>query len=391
MDESIPDDDIDIIEDHNITENTTENISEHDDDSKTNNSKETEIHNYFDNLIDFYSDQVNLKQKYHDDLLAHKKEDIISSTALYFDLSPKLKSTTEPEIFNCASCNTIDSIKNVSGINVCTNCGIEKGPEISEDIECQFSGMAIGDNSATARSGMSNNKLLFQSNFSTKIVGNHSSYRLKQMNNVWNAMGYDERTLLKIFKKINENCRQKGIPNNVINYTHVLYKQVSDEQKKSKKGSRADKLEGLITGCIYYSCKAYGINRSHQEIAELAGIDKKTVSSGTKMFFKLMHNVIDLNANNTSFEDFLERYGYALNLDDHEIDIVKQVCQKIVQLELLDNQKPSTLGAISIYFCSNLYNFDLDKKYIADICHTTNATLDKGYKVLLEYVDKLIV
>jgi len=30
-------------------------------------------------------------------------------------------------------------------------------------------------------------------------------------------------------------------------------------------------------------------------------------------------------------------------------------------------------------------------RLFADICHTTNATLDKGYKVLLEYVDKLIV
>jgi transcription initiation factor TFIIIB Brf1 subunit/transcription initiation factor TFIIB len=278
------------------------------------NSKETEINSYFGKLIDFYNDQINLKQKYHDDLLQHKHEDILALTGLYLD-QPKPVSTTNPEIFNCVSCHAIDSIKNISGVNVCTQCGIEKGPEITEEMECQYAGMSLGDNSSTARSGLSNNNLLFQSNFSTKIVGNHTSYRLKQINNVWNYLNYDERTLLKIFKKIADNCRQNGIPSNVVNYTQVLYKQVSDEQKKSKtnRGSRSDKLEGLIAGCIYYSCKAYGINRSHLEIAQIAGINKTDVSSGCKLFFKLMHNKINLNANNTSYSDFIERYCFHLN------------------------------------------------------------------------------
>lgn len=392
MDESIPDDidvqydDEDLIDQEESSELSVDNTTTNDNTTLT--SKTDEINNHFNNLFDYSSNLLNQKQKY-----IHSHEDLTGFTGLYSDFSSK-PSSSEAELFNCLNCHAIDSIKNVIGVNVCTNCGIEKGPEITEEMECQYSGLALGDNSATPRSGLSNNKLLFQSNFSTKIVGNHTSYSLKQINNVWNTLDYTERTLLKTFKKITDNCRQKGIPNNAVSYTQVLYKQVYDEQKKAKKGnkgSRADKLEGLIAGCIYYSCKAYGINRSHQEIAEICGIDKKEVSFGCKLFFKLMHDKINLNDNNTSYNDFLERYSSQLDLDDRELNIIKDVCFNIVQLEILDNSKPSTMAAISIFFCSNLYNFDLDKKDIAEKCHTTEPTLNKNFKILMDYVEKLIV
>lgn len=306
----------------------------------------------------------------------------------------EIKEQPEPEIYNCHQCHSIDSIKNIRGMNVCTTCGSEKGSDISQEMECQYSGMAVGDNSCTARTGLSNNKLLFQSNFCTKIVGHHTSYSLKQINNVWDSLDYKERTLLKIFKKIADNCRQNGIPNNVVGYSQVLYKQVYEEQrnlKKGNKGSRADKLEGLISGCIYYSCKAYDINRSHQEIADICGIEKKEVSYGCKLFFRLMHGKMDLNKNHTDYNDFIERYCSHLELNEHEQDIVRKICKKIYQLEILDHSKPSTMAAVSIFFSSSLYNFDLDKKEIAEQCNTTEPTLNKNYKTLMEYVEQLIV
>ena len=254
--------------------------------------------------------------------------------------------------------------------------------------------MALGDNSSTARSGMSNNQLLFHSNFSTKIVGNKTSYSLKQINNVWENLNYKERTLLGIFKKISDNCRQNGIPNNVISYSHVLYTKAYDKQrncKKGNKGSRANKLGGMIGGCIYYSCKAYNINRSHQEIAEICGIDKSDVSYGCKLIFRLLHDEIDLNANRTNYRDFLERYASHLKLSNNELEIVEECCDKICNLQILNHSKPSTIAAVSIYVCSNLYDFGLDKKEIAEKCHTTEPTLNKNYRIIMDHVDQIIV
>lgn len=299
-----------------------------------------------------------------------------------------------PEVYNCVNCLAIDSIKNISGVDTCINCGDIKGSDVSQDMECQYSGFALGDNSSTARSGLSNNNLLYQSNFCTKIVGNHTSYSLKQINNVWDSLDYKERTLLKIFKKITDNCRQKGIPNNVIGYSQVLYKKVYEKQralKKGNKGSRADKLEGLIAGCIYFSCKAYDLNRSHAEIAEICDINKTEVSYGCKLFFRLMHREINLNQNNTNYKDFLERYASHLNLSLEELEIVTEMCEKIYELEILDHSKPSTIAAVCIYLTSNLYDFGLEKKEIADKCNTTEPTLNKNYKLMMEYVEKIIV
>lgn len=299
-----------------------------------------------------------------------------------------------PENYNCYNCQAIDSIKSIRGVNCCVECGDVKGEDISQEMECQYSGMAMGDNSSTARSGMSNNNLVYQSNFNTKIVGNHMSYGLKQKNNVWDSLTYKERALLSNFKKITGNCRQSGVPNNVISFSHVLYTQFYEKQKTikiGKNGSRADNLVGVLGGCIYYSCKGYGINRSHQEISEICGTTVSVISYGCKLVFRLLHKEINLNQNQTTYRDFLERYSSHLILTPYESKIVKEICEIMTKLDLLSGNKPSTLAAVGIYFANNIYNFDLDKHEISEKCHTTEATLAKNYKILLESVVKLII
>lgn len=310
----------------------------------------------------------------------------------YNDLCcPQPEEPTAPEQYNCRTCNSIDSIKNIQGTLVCTNCGLEHGNEISQELECQT---LSKENGNTARSGQVNNTLLPQSNFCTKIVGNKTSHRLKQINNVWDSIDYKERTLMKIFKKISDDCRQNGIPNNVISYSQVLYKQVHEEQRKQRKGtrgSRSDKLNGLIAGCIFYACKAYSINRSHQEIADICNIVKKDVSYGCKIFFRLMHDKIDLTLNHTTYQNFIERFSSYLQLTPDETKIIKQTCQLISEQNLMDQNKPSTVVAVTIYFCSQIYGFDLSKKDIAEHCNTTPATLEKNHKILTESAHLILV
>lgn len=296
--------------------------------------------------------------------------------------------------YNCHMCGSIDSVKPVDGVAVCVSCGVEMGPIITDDIECQYAGVAVGDNSNTARSGLSNNNLLPGSNLSTKIVGNQISYSMKQINNVWDSLSYRDRTLLKIFKHISDNCRSNGIPKNVIDYSQVLFTMAYEKQKKLKKGTRGSRSinkEGLIGGCIYYSCKGYNINRSHQEIADICNVDKSAISFGSKLVFQLLHNELDLNKNHTTYNDFLERYAHHLNLEEFELDIIRECCNEIYQHQFLDNSKPSTLVAVTIYLCSNLYDFGLDKFDIAEQCHTTEPTLNKNYKILLEHIEQIIV
>ena len=320
-------------------------------------------------------------------------------TGLYFSYRNGGKCRESDEFndnsqYNCHLCGSIDSVKPIEGIAVCISCGVEAGPIISDEMECQYAGMAVGDNSNTARTGLSNNNLLPGSNLSTKIVGNQISYSMKQINNVWDSLSYRERTLLKIFKHISDNCRSNGIPKNVIDYSQVLFTMAYEKQKKLKKGnrgSRSDKLQGMIGGCIYYSCKGYNINRSHQEIAEICTVDKSVISYGCKLIFQLLHNDLDLNNNRTTYNDFLERYAHHLDLEECELDIVKECCDEIYQHQFLDNSKPSTLVAVAIYLCSNLYDFGLDKVDIAEQCHTTEPTLNKNYKLLMEHIEQIIV
>lgn len=312
-----------------------------------------------------------------------------------FDLIDDTPEHNPLELYDCKKCQVQDSIKNIdNGTYVCILCGEIKGTEIFEEFECQYAGMGFGDRTGTARSGLSRNNLLFKSNFSTKIVGNKTSYSMKKINNVWDSLDYKERTLLKIFKNITDNCRQHKIPNNVINYSQVLYKQVYDKQRESKKGSkgsRSDKLKGLIAACIYYSCKSYQINRNHDEIAIVCDLPSSEVSYGCKLFHKLMYKEMDLTMYQTTYKNFIERFSSHLKLKEEEREILTEFCEEVSKGGYLNNCKPSTKVAVSIYFCSVIYGFNLEKKEISQKCDTTEATLNKHYRFLLDNLDKVII
>jgi len=299
--------------------------------------------------------------------------------------------TPTNNFFECLECEAESSIQNNNGVYTCTKCGIQKCLQIDNDFKSQYAGRAMGDNSSTAHAGLAINNLFYANSFTTRIAGYHSSYGMKIQKNVWANLTPEERSLAKVFKKITENCRENGIPKNVINYSQVLFKQATDKQKKRsrRKNSRGDNRIGLRAGCIYHSCKKYGINRSHQEIAKVCETTKSVVSNGSKLVFTLLGNEISLNINVTCYKDFLARYTFFLSLNADEIKQVRDLCKRVNYLELLSNSKPQTLVAVCIQLANILYDFNLDKKVIAKKCDTTETTLSK-YKLLLDYIEQII-
>jgi transcription initiation factor TFIIIB Brf1 subunit/transcription initiation factor TFIIB len=295
------------------------------------------------------------------------------------------------EFYMCTECEIEGSIQNVGGVYTCNKCGLQKCLEIDNNFKSQYAGLANGDNSATAHSGLAINNLFYENSFTTRISGKHSSYGMKIQKNVWANLTPEERSLSKVFKKITENCRENGIPKNVISFSQVLFKQAVDKQKEKlkRRNSRGDNRIGLRAGCIYHACKKYGINRSHQEIAKVCETSKSVVSNGSKLVFTLLGEDISLNMNVTSYKDFLARYTYFLSLSGEEIKQVRDICRSVNNLEILSSSKPQTLVAVCIQFANIIYNFQIDKKTIAEKCNTTETTINK-YKLLLDYIEQLI-
>ena len=93
--------------------------------------------------------------------------------------------------------------------------------------------------------------------------------------------------------------------------------------------------------------------------------------------------------NVTSYKDFLARYTYFLSLNTDEIKQVRDICRKVNNLEILSSSKPQTLVAVCIQFANVIYNFEIEKKVIAEKCNTTETTLNK-YKILIDYVEQII-
>lgn len=296
----------------------------------------------------------------------------------------------------CSSCKSENTIISDRGNLVCINCGSCKSSDISDDPECQYSGLSVGDNSVTCRTGIANNDLLPHSNYSTKLVGNKINPFLKTMNNVWQNQSHkNKEKILKVqFKFISDFCKNNNLPNNIIDIAQTLFWKVREEQTKSPnhKSCRGENLDGIKIACIYHACRKYGINRSYEELAEMAGINVSYISFGSKLISNILNGTeMALNGNSTTYQHFIYRYSSSLNLTDDDIRLILDICANINNYGLLKTSKPDTIMAVTIYFTSVLYDLCISKNDIVHFCDISDCTLDKHFKDILQYADKIII
>lgn len=303
--------------------------------------------------------------------------------------------TDDLQYLLCENCNS-NTIFNDGGNITCSQCGLMKQSEISDEMESQYAGRGAEDNSVTSRSGMTNDHFRPDKNFSTRLVGNALSRYIRTFNNVWRnyETKNQDKTDENILRILSNACKKNSLPNSVIidsQKNYIIFKQ---RQKKdpNHKSNRGDKLKGLLGACLYYSCKNEHINRSHQEIADMLKIDISDVSGGCRIYSDLMSDMIN-STNHTSYKDFIDRFSNLLGIDiePRNVRIIKQISDNVYDLELLSNTQPVTFTATTIYFSSILYDFKITKKNVSKVCGITTTTIDNHLKVLIKYAEKIIV
>lgn len=307
----------------------------------------------------------------------------------YFSTLDDLQQTT------CEKKTCCDDTKHYllhEGIITCAKCGntisnIISGPE------WRYYGSSDTKSSDPTRCGMPVNSLLPTSSVGTSISyrGNNVNMHKLRKYQQWNGMPYKERSLLKVFEEIRTLCKLSDLPIIISDEANSLYKIIA-----STKISRGSNRRGIIAACVYFSCKINKVPRSTNEIADTFNLTIPVMTKGCKKFQEIMQmNKVDINrihiTDTITIDDFIVRFCSKLGLQDDDIIHIKKISKMAQLYNLVNENTPPSMASGCIYLYIKQLELDISKKLIAETCKISEVTINKCYKKLEGYIDRLLV
>lgn len=205
-------------------------------------------------------------------------------------------------------------------------------------------------------------------------------------------MPHREKALNEEFQFITVMAHNAGIPKIFIDCAMIIHKDISEQ--KMLRGLNRD---GIKAASIYISCRLNGCPRNAHEIAEIFLLDKASATNGCSMAVNILNN-IERNLDpslQTKLKDiqpiaFIDRFACKLNFSKEMINLCKFIAKKIEQVDLIDNNIPHAVASGILYFVSQICKLNLGKKDIKLVCGVSEVTINKCYKKLESYKDKLV-
>lgn len=296
----------------------------------------------------------------------------------------------------CTVCNNPLMVMD-NDFPTCTNkqCGIIYKKVLDFSPEWSFYGGEDRNGKDPARCGNPINPLLIESSFGCKVMTNgKSTFEMRKIKKwtEWQAMPHREKALNEEFQFITVMAHNAGIPKIFIDCAMIIHKDISEQ--KMLRGLNRD---GIKAASIYISCRLNGCPRNAHEIAEIFLLDKASATNGCSMAVNILNN-IERNLDpslQTKLKDiqpiaFIDRFACKLNFSKEMINLCKFIAKKIEQVDLIDNNIPHAVASGILYFVSQICKLNLGKKDIKLVCGVSEVTINKCYKKLESYKDKLV-
>jgi transcription initiation factor TFIIB len=304
--------------------------------------------------------------------------------------------TTPKDNDLCMSCSSPLMIMD-DGFPTCTNdrCGIIYKEVLDYSPEWRFYGADDKNATDPTRCGNPINPLLVQSSFGCKVLSSHtSSYEMKKIRKwtEWQSMPHKEKSLYDEFQFITVMAQNAGIPKIFIDNAMTIHKDISEQ--KMFRGLNRD---GIKAASLYISCRLNGCPRTSHEIAQIFKLDKTSATTGCSMAVNILHNIErDLDPSKQTMlkitlpSSFIERYCSRLNFNPEQTMLAKFITHKIEQLQIITDNIPHAIAAGIVYFVANNCDNSSTKKDIKTISGVSEVTINKCFKKLETFKDKLI-
>ena len=309
----------------------------------------------------------------------------IDDMEMLFDMMEEKKLEGKNDNDVICSCG-IENHEQGDGSLVCTKCGLElESNIIDKSAEWNsYTNDDSGNSGFTSRCDTMNNDLLDSNGLFSNIQLNkwdRNKYSLFKLQRTQQYTSKD-RSLLKVYNKIDYNCLRNGIVPCIIQDTKALYKYIS-----YCKLSRGAVREAIIASCLYYIFYHYNVPRSVNEVSKIFEMDEKKITKSNKLISTYLWDSplwkpILYKVSNPI--DYVIRFTSQLDLDKSLLNKVRLLCDKINISMIFVGKDASYTAAVSIYHNILSEKLDIPKEDICNVCNISTVTLNKLHRRLVE-------
>ncbi|MBN2111993.1 hypothetical protein JW707_02730 [Candidatus Woesearchaeota archaeon] len=129
--------------------------------------------------------------------------------------------------------------------------------------------------------------------------------------------------------------------------------------------------ENVIAGCVYISCRIYGLPKSLNEVSDVTHISKKVLGK----MYKLISRKLNINIRPLSPVDFILRFAGILDLSAKSETNAAKMYEKFVKLELTSGKSPVSMAATALYLSAMMNGEKVTQQKMAETSGITETTL----------------
>jgi len=358
------------------------------------------------------------------------------------DLWPSLHKTAAVEteeipeftsggVQSCPICADDSAVDTIGAEVICTRCGTVVDTPLEQGAEYRwFSSESTGAD--PSRCGFPVNHLMPESSLGTMILVKNSSPLMRRIKryHMWNLMPYRERTLWTIFESLQVRASNVGIGSAVLEEAKELFAQLTASAICRGQKQR----DAMLAACLWEALKRHETPRMPKDIADIFNIELCHVTKGIKQFQHLFAirtsgMMTDTYANpatkkaatteeeketvesdetiasrafqrravwqktasrTTSYEDFIKPFLTNLAAPRHLEAVVRHVCKRTEELDIVPENTPPSLTASVIAFCGQELGVRMEIGEIARVCGISAVTIHKCLKRMTPHKEKLL-
>lgn len=330
----------------------------------------------------------------------------------------------------CAECNSGDALETIGAEIICTACGTIVDIPLEWSAEYRwFSAEGGAGGSDPSRTSFPINHLMPESSLGTMILSRGASSpvmrRIKRYH-MWNMMPYRERTLWGIFEGLQTRASNVGIGAAIIDEVKELYAQLTASTICRGQNQR----DAILAACLWETLRRHGTPRMPRDISEIFNLNPKAVTKGINQFRNILSmrisgdkqdtyispaakvtevveaetadtlaaRAFQRRANHqrtviktTSYEDFVQPFLTNMRMGDPKLEtMVRAVCARTDDLNIVPENTPVSLTASVIAFCAEECGLSIDMAELARVCGISVITIQKCVKRLTPYKKELL-
>jgi transcription initiation factor TFIIB len=206
-----------------------------------------------------------------------------------------------------------------------------------------------------------------------KVKDRSKWYHLWTINNQTRVRGSYERNLSRAFTELSLIVSNLSLSKNVKLESASVYR------KAVEKGLvRGRSISKLIVATVYIGCKLCKVPRTLDEIAEVTGMDKKTIARNYRFLSRELGLKLPIVSPNDYVPRFASKLGVSPEVEVKSIEIINQA----KDLGLTSGKDPASITAASLYWASMLVGERVTQTEIARKLGVTEVTIRNRFKEL---------